>query len=160
MPSSPPIASGPGPHFRRSEMRIQLLRADISSLKLDAIVAPTDVTASGPEGRAVSVTGGNLLARFVISVPVPRVGEDDADSQLAESTRMALARGEELAVATIGLPPIATGPFGFTVERCAQVMVPVVLDFQPKARSLQRAVFCLFGRVEYETFEKVLKERQ
>lgn len=138
-------------------MEIQLLRADIASLKVDAIVAPSDPAEAG---RAVVVTGGNLLARFIIHVRVPNSDEDDADAKLLAATRAAIERAEELAVASVGLPAIATGPFGFTSERCARVMLPVALDHRSRARSLQRAVFCLFGAEEYATFERVLGELQ
>jgi O-acetyl-ADP-ribose deacetylase (regulator of RNase III) len=140
-------------------MEIQLLRADIASLKVDAIVAPSDPQAM-EGGRAVVVTGGNLLARFIIHVRVPNGAEDDADAKLLAATRAAVERAEELAVASVGLPAIATGPFGFTSERCARVMLPAALDHRSRARSLQRAVFCLFGQEEYAAFERVLKELQ
>jgi O-acetyl-ADP-ribose deacetylase (regulator of RNase III) len=143
-------------------MNIQLLRADINSLKVDALVAPNDPKASerpGDEkGRAVVVTGGNLLARFIIRVQVPNVGDDDADAKLRAATLAALERAEELAIASIGLPAIATDLFGFPVERCARVMLAATLQHRARARSLQRAVFCLFGAEEYAAFEKVLGE--
>lgn len=138
-------------------MEIQLLRADIASLKVDAIVAPSDPAESG---RDIVVTGGNVLARFIIHVRVPNGDEEDADAKLLAATRAAVDRAEELAVASVGLPAIATGPFGFTSERCARVMLPAALDHRTRARSLQRAVFCLFGAEEYEAFERVLGELQ
>ena len=140
-------------------MEIQLLRADIASLKVDAIVAPSDPQAM-EAGRAVVVTGGNLLARFIIHVRVPNGDDDDADAKLVAATRAAVERAEELAVASVGLPAIATGPFGFTSERCARAMLPVLLDHRARARSLQRAVFCLFGPQEYAIFERILGELQ
>jgi O-acetyl-ADP-ribose deacetylase (regulator of RNase III) len=140
-------------------MEIQLLRADINSLKVDAIVAPTDPgSPEHGEGRDVVVTGGNLLARFIISVIVPNAGDEDADAKLHSATVAAIDRAEELAVASVGLPAIATGPFGFTSERCARVMLGAALEHRPRARSLQRAVFCLFGPEEYTAFERVLEE--
>jgi O-acetyl-ADP-ribose deacetylase len=140
-------------------MEIQLLRADINSLKVDAIVAPSDPQAN-EAGRAIVVTGGNLLARFIIHVRVPNGDDDDADARLSGATRAAVERAEELAVASVGLPAIATGPFGFTSERCARAMLPPLLDHRERARSLQRAVFCLFGAQEYAAFERVLGELQ
>lgn len=139
-------------------MNIELLRADVSSLKIDAFVAPTDPQSHEANGRAVVVTGGNLLARFVIRVQVPKADEDDADAKLRQATLAAIERAEELAVATIGLPPIAKGPFGFSTERCARVMVAAAIEHRSRARSLQRVVFCLFGKEEYATFERVLGE--
>jgi O-acetyl-ADP-ribose deacetylase len=137
-------------------MDIQLLRADIASLKVDAIVAPSDPQQES--GRAIVVTGGNVLARFIIHVRVPMADDDDADAKLAFATRAAVERAEELAVASVGLPAIGTEPFGFSVERCARVMLPAVLDHRGRARSVQRAVFCLFGQEEYAVFERVLGE--
>jgi O-acetyl-ADP-ribose deacetylase len=144
-------------------MHIQLLRADIASLKVDAIVAPTDPAttadrAADSNGRAVVVTGGNLLARFVIHVVVPNAADPDADDKLRAATVAALERAEELAIASVGLPAVATGPFGFTEERCARAMLAATIEYRSRARSLQRAVFCLFGQREYTAFERVLGE--
>lgn len=132
-------------------MEIQLLRADTTSLKVDALVYPAEENAGG----AVVTSSGNFLCRFVIHVPVPRAGEGDDEAKLHEATTSALERAEELAVASIGLPPLGTG---FTTDRCAQVMLRAARDFRMRARSLQRAVFCLFGQAEYEAFSRALKE--
>jgi O-acetyl-ADP-ribose deacetylase len=139
-------------------MQIQLLRADITSLKVDAIAAPSPAAALSQNGRATVVTGGNLLARFVIEVPVPHGEDDAADTGLRNATREALERADELAVATIGLPVLGKRSLGFSTERCARVMLRATLDFRTRARSLQRAIFCLFGQEEYAVFETVLKE--
>ena len=137
-------------------MQIQLLRADITSLKVDAIVAPSAPSTLAQNGRATVVTGGNLLARFVIEVPVPESPEDDGDVRLREATRDALERADELAVATIGIPVLGKQALG--LERCAQLMLRAALDYRAHARSLHRAVFCLFGAEEYAVFDRVLKE--
>lgn len=136
-------------------MQIQLLRTDITSLKLDAIVAPSTTTELTQNGRATVVTGGNLLARFVIEVPVPHGSDEDADTRLREATRDALERADELAVAIIGIPVLGKG---FTTERSARVMLRAALDYRARARSLHRAVFCLFGAEEHAVFDRVLKE--
>ncbi|MGZ5445675.1 MAG: macro domain-containing protein [Thermoanaerobaculia bacterium] len=139
-------------------MQIQLLRADITSLKVDAIVAPSSPAALSQNGRAIVVAGGNLLARFVIEVPVPHGTEADADARLSEATREALERADELAVATIGMPLLGKPSLGFTLDRCARLMLRATLDYRARARSLHRAVFCLFGAEEYAVFDRVLKE--
>jgi len=138
-------------------MLIQLLRADITSLKVDAIAAPSAADVA-QNGRAVVVTGGNLLARFVIEVPVPRGTDPDADQRLRDATRDALQRADELAVATLGLPVLGKRSFGFPTERCARQMLRSALDFRGRARSLQKAIFCLFGQEEYNVFDSVLQE--
>lgn len=139
-------------------MEIQLLRADIASLKVDAIVFPSDPQSHEHDGRAAVVTGGNLLARFVIEVHVPQADEPDADQKLRTATTAALERAEELAVGSIGLPAIGTEPFGFGVERCARAMLSATIAYRARGSSLQRAVFCLFGVEEYSVYERVLQE--
>ena len=139
-------------------MNIQLIRADITSLKVDAMASPSPSAAQSQNGRASVITGGNLLARFVIEVPVPHGDDEDADAKLREATHDALERADELAVATIGLPVLGKRSLGFSTERCARVMLRAALDFRTRTRSVQRVVFCLFGLEEYRVFESVLKE--
>lgn len=165
-------------------MHIELLRADIKSLKVDAIVNPANpqmqhvgglgrelVREGGREiqdesianapllpGTAVVTTGGNLLCRFVIHAVVPRMGEGDEDAKLRAATWAALEKAEELAIAAVALPAMATGAFGFSYERCARIMLGTTIDFRARARSLQRVVYCLFGKDPHDVFSRVLKE--
>jgi O-acetyl-ADP-ribose deacetylase (regulator of RNase III) len=139
-------------------MLIQLLRADITSMKVDAIAAPTPPASVALNGRATVLMGGNLLARFVIEVPVPNGADADADVRLRGATHDALVRADELAVATIGLPVLGKRSLGFPTERCARLMLGATLDYSSRARSLQKAIFCLFGAEEYRVFETVLEE--
>jgi O-acetyl-ADP-ribose deacetylase (regulator of RNase III) len=149
-------------------MHIQLLRADITSLKVDAIVNPTNAhlqRAGGlgadlplAPGTAVATTGGNLLCRFVIHTIVPTIGEGDEDAKLRAATWASLEKAEELAVAAVALPAMAAGTFGFPVERCARIMLGATIDFRPLARSLHRVVYCLFGKDPHDTFTRVLEE--
>lgn len=138
-------------------MLIQLLRADITSLKVDAIASPSPPAAL-QNGRATVVTGGNLLARFIIEVPVPHGTDPDGDARLRDATQDALEKADELAVATLGLPVLGKRSQGFPTERCARVMLRAALDFRGRARSLQKAIFCLFGQEEYRVFESILEE--
>ncbi len=137
-------------------MQIQLLRADITSLKVDAIVAPSSPSTLAQNGRATVVTGGNLLARFVIEVPVPDAADEDADARMRDATRDALERADELAVAVIGIPVIGKQSLG--LDRVARLMLRAAIDYRARARSLHRAVFCLFGAEEYAAFDRALKE--
>lgn len=140
-------------------LTIQLLRADVSSLKLDAIVAPADERGRREhDGRPFVTTGGNLLARFIIHVDVPS-GSTEKDAQrLHEAVLAAFERGEELAIASVGLPLLTNDPSGLPLERVANIMLSSAFEHRSRARSLQRAIFCLFGKREYDVFERVLKE--
>lgn len=132
-------------------MDIQLLRADTTSLKVDALVYPAEAGTPGP----VVVSSGNFLCRFVIHVPAPKAGEGDDEAKLRNATMAALEHAEELAVGSVGIPPIGTG---FTSEECARIMLTAALEFRTRAHSLQRAVFCLFGQAEFDAFSRVMKE--
>ena len=132
-------------------MKIQLLRADVTSLKVDAMVTTTQP--AGSEGSA------NMLTRFVVQVEPTSPDEADADAKLRAATTRALQRAEELAIATVGLPPMWNGSPEIT-ERCARNMLQAALDYETRARSLQRVVFCIFGRPAYDTFDRVLRDLQ
>lgn len=165
-------------------MQIELLRADITSIKVDAIVNPAnphmqhvgsvgrELVRNGgkiiqqqsaelgpvPVGNAVVTTGGNLLCKFVIHAVIPQMGEGDEDRKLRAATMASLEKAEELAIGTVAMPAMGSGMFGFSFERCARIMLGATLDFRPKARSLHRVVYCLFGREPYDVFSRVLKE--
>lgn len=139
-------------------MNIQLLRTDVASLKVDALVAVSDPLAHESSGRSSVATGGNLLARFVIHVQVPNATEADAQAKLRAATIAALERAEDLAVASVGLPVLGAGANGFAIEDCARIMLDAAVQHRSRARSLQRAVFCLYGQEEYAVFERVLLE--
>jgi O-acetyl-ADP-ribose deacetylase (regulator of RNase III) len=127
---------------------IELIRADITSQRIDAIVNPR---ASGGEvGTATVSSGGNVLCKFVITAVVPKAGEEDADRKLRDAIWAALHRAEELAVASVAFP-------AFTGE-AMRVVVRAALDFRAHARSLQRVVFCAFSAEVHSEFGRVLQE--
>lgn len=146
-------------------MHIELLRADVSSLKVDAMVNPANpqllagYTPRPSVGDAI-VEGGNLFCKFVIHAVVPRVGEGDEEAKLRAATWSSLKRAEELALFSVAFPAMAAGVFGISYERCARIMLGAAIDFRGHARSLRRIVFCLFGKDAYDDFDRVLRELQ
>jgi O-acetyl-ADP-ribose deacetylase (regulator of RNase III) len=147
-------------------MDIELLRADVSSLKVDAIVNPASpqlIAGYAPRlaaGDAVITEGGNLFCKFVIHAVVPRRGEADEEKKLRNATWSSLQRAEELAVSSVAFPPMSAGVFGISYERCARIMLGAAVDFRGQARSVRRVVFCLFGSSAYDDFDRVLRELQ
>ena len=144
-------------------MDIELLRADVSSLKVDAIINPASASkpvadfGSVPVGHAVVTSGGNVLCKFVIHAIVPRNGDGDEDAKLRNAVWAALKRAEELAIASVAMPPVPS-LFGFDPARCWRVLVSTALDFRPHARSLQRVVFCAFSEPNFVELQTVLEE--
>src|SRR5258708_10093622 len=109
-------------------MDIDLLRADVSSLKVDAIINPASASkpragvGAVPVGEAFVSSGGNVLCKFVIHAIVPRQGDGNEDAKLRSAIWAALKRGEELAIASVAMPPIPSS-FGFHRRRCARLLV-------------------------------------
>ena len=163
-------------------METKLLRGDITTLEVDAIVnaansylqhgggvAAAIVRRGGPViqqesnrigyvpvGNAAVTSGGNLPCKYVIHAVGPRMGEGDEDHKLRDATISALERAEELRIKSISLPAISSGIFGFPMDRCAAVMLQAISDFGPRARSLESVTVCLYDQPAYDIFEKAL----
>ena len=129
-------------------MIIELIRADITSVKIDAIVNPRPT--GGAVGTASVSSGGNVLCKFVITAVVPQADEEGAEGKLRDAIWAALQRAEELAVGSVAFPAIA--------GEAAHVVVRAALDFRAHARSLQRVVFCAFNGEIHGEFGRVLQE--
>ena len=144
-------------------MEIDLLRADVSSLKVDAIINPASASkpvadfGAVPVGHAVVTTGGNVLCKFVIHAIVPRNGEGNEDAKLRSAIWAAFKRAEELAIASVALPPMPAS-FGFEISHSARVMVATALEFRSHARSLQRVIFCAFDEGTHDELRRAVEE--
>lgn len=144
-------------------MNIELLRADISSIKVDALIYPSqkphvDGVGEVPPGSAVVTSAGNLLCKFVIHAIGPRTDEKDQAKILRDATVSALERAEELAIASVAFMASRSEMFGFPIAFCAPVMLEATLAFRPRARSLQRVIYCLFSAESHESFRRALEE--
>jgi O-acetyl-ADP-ribose deacetylase len=110
-------------------------------------------------GGAVMTTGGKLKARHVIHAVGPRMGEGDEDRKLHDATVNSLKLADEHNLKSLAFPAISTGIFGFPLDRCAEIMLRATLSYLQGKTSLDRVVFCLFGRDSYRVFATEL-ERQ
>ena len=164
---------------------LELVEGDITEMDTDAIVnAANDQLVlgggvagairrkGGPEiqaqcdriggtfvGGAVITTGGHLKARHVIHAVGPRMGEGDEDRKLRDATVNSLKLADEHGLRSLAFPAISTGIFGFPLGRCARIMLSAAIEHLQGNTSLERVVFCLFGRDSYGSFAREL-ERQ
>lgn len=77
-----------------------------------------------------AITGaGQLPCHYVIHAVGPVWGEGDEDQKLQSAISGALALAEEKGLATLAIPAISTGIFGFPKERGARVIIDAILDF-------------------------------
>ena len=169
---------------------VRVTRGDITTLAVDAIVNAANQQlaggggvdgaihrAGGPEimaetgrlypegcstGKAVTTGGGRLLARLVIHAVGPRwrgggYGEDD---QLASAWRSALQEAIDHDATSIAFPSLATGIYGFPVERAAALAMAEMrqgLGRLPEGRSLEVTV-CAFSDSDEAVYSRALDE--
>jgi O-acetyl-ADP-ribose deacetylase (regulator of RNase III) len=154
--------------------RLDIIVADITTLRLDAIVNAANAQlrrgggvdgaihrAAGPElqaecdtlggcatGSAKITRGYRLPARHVIHAvgPVWHGGAADEDALLASCYRGALQLAGAHRLASLAFPAISTGIYGFPADRAARIAVgTVVSEISAKAGGIQRVVFCCFA---------------
>jgi len=110
-----------------------------------------------PVGGAAMTTGGTLRARYVIHAVGPRMGEGDEDAKLRNAINSVLALAVEKGMASISVPAISAGIFGFPKDRCAKILVGETAAFFKKRpeTALHLVEFCIFDK---ETFGHFAKE--
>jgi O-acetyl-ADP-ribose deacetylase (regulator of RNase III) len=111
-----------------------------------------------PVGTAVATGAGRLRARHVIHAVGPRMGEGEEDRKLADATRAVFDVAERLGLASVALPAVSTGIFGFPIERCARIMLGVARERLARPTALRRVVFCLFDTAALGVFEAAWHE--
>jgi O-acetyl-ADP-ribose deacetylase (regulator of RNase III) len=155
--------------------RLEVLIADITTLRLDAIVNAANQTlrggggvdgaihrAAGPDllgecrslggcetGSAKITRGYRLPAAHVIHAvgPVWHGGERGEDDLLASCYRTALELLAARRLRTIAFPSISTGVYRFPADRAARIAVgTVVSELSADARGIARVVFCCFSQ--------------
>jgi O-acetyl-ADP-ribose deacetylase (regulator of RNase III) len=152
--------------------RIQVVVADITTLKLDAIVNAANTTLmggsgvdgaihrkAGPElrefceklggcktGEAKITPGFDLPARFVIHTvgPVWAGGDQGEAALLASCYRRSLEVALDHAVRTLAFPAISTGAYRFPAGLAAEIAVRSVSDFLAEHDDIALVQFCCF----------------
>jgi len=170
--------------FTINETDIILVEGDITDLEVDAIVNAANTqlilgsgvagainAKGGPSiqeecnrlggtyvGGAVMTGAGNLSAKKVIHAVGPRLGEGDEESKLRNATMNSLLLAEEHQLQSIALPAISTGVFGFPVDRCAEIMLTVTVEYLKRPSKLKTVIYCLWGEENYNVFKTVLEK--
>lgn len=103
-----------------------------------------------PTGTAVWTTAGALPASYVIHVVGPNYTAGQRDPALLESCyRNALRIADELGAATMTLPAVSAGIYGWPARSAADIAVQTLRDTPAK---VSRATFCLVEPRLYKAF--------
>jgi O-acetyl-ADP-ribose deacetylase len=107
-----------------------------------------------PTGEAVSTTGGDLPARWIIYTAGPVYSGDARDRELlAACHRSCLRAADALGARTVAFPAISTGVYGYPVKEAAPVAIDAVRGATTEVREVR---FVLFDEGTMETFREVL----
>lgn len=120
------------------------------------------IRAHGPVSHAhpAWTSGGLLPAKYVIHAVGPVWGDGDEDAKLSAAVRGSLHVADELRLASIAMPAISTGIFGFPKGRAADVTFRAIAHYfsehSESGVSLVRIV--LFDSATIDAFMDVWKE--
>ncbi|MEM2972452.1 MAG: O-acetyl-ADP-ribose deacetylase [Candidatus Bathyarchaeia archaeon] len=113
-----------------------------------------------PTGKAVITTGGNLKAKYVIHTvgPVWHGGTHGEPELLAEAYRNSLKLAISKGLKTIAFPSISTGAYGYPIEKAGPIAISTVKEFLEKEDKLEKVVFVLFSKRDFEIYKKTAEE--
>ena len=165
-----------------SNSKIKLIQGDITELNTDVIVNAANAQLrlgsgvagairrkGGPliqeecnkiggtfVGGAVITTGGELKVKRVIHAVGPRMGEGNEDEKLKNATLNSLKLMDEHELKRIAFPAISTGIFGYSIEKCAKIMISTAKEYLSGETQIDEVVFCLYSKPDFEVFKKEL----
>jgi O-acetyl-ADP-ribose deacetylase (regulator of RNase III) len=163
---------------------IELVRTDITSLRVDAIVNAANNSLLGGGGvdgaihRAAGsklleeckglngchtgeakITGAyNLPSKFVIHTvgPVWKGGQQREAQLLQSAYRNCLLLAKKNGIETIAFPNISTGVYGYPKEAAAEIAIREIFDFLEKNPEIKKVIFTVFDEENYSIYNRLL----
>ncbi len=165
---------------------LHAIQADITTLKVDAIVNAANPTllggggvdgaihrAAGPQllaecrrldgcqtGDAKLTQGYQLPARFVIHTvgPIWHGGERGEAALLASCYRRTIEVAAQNKLATLAFPSISTGIYGYPIKLAARIAVATVRDAVQAFPALREVIFCCHSTNDLAVYQALLAE--
>lgn len=166
--------------------RIEIIRADITTLKVDAIVNAANhslLGGGGVDGAIHKAAGSGLLeeckrlngcktgeakitagyrlpARFVIHTvgPVWNGGDHGEAGLLADCYRNSLRLAADRNLKTIAFPSISTGVYGYPVEKASVIALKKITDFLKDNQTIDQVYIVCFGEHPFNVYMGNLAE--
>lgn len=165
---------------------IEIINADITKLKVDAIVNAANTTllggsgvdgaihaAAGPElleecrtlkgcktGEAKITGAYKLPSKYVIHTPGPvyKNGKNGEAELLANSYRSCLNLAFEYGCKSIAFPCISTGVYGYPKEEAAKIALNEIFAFLKKHKDCMKVFIVCFGKENEEIYRKIMEK--
>lgn len=110
-----------------------------------------------PLGESVRTTAGDLPQQHLIHAATMDWDGGPTEDSIRSCTRSALRVAAENGVRSVAFPALGTGVGGFSLRRCADIMLGEAQSFLDEgSSSIERVIFVLFGEQAYRVFESVL----
>jgi O-acetyl-ADP-ribose deacetylase (regulator of RNase III) len=166
---------------------IRVVRGDITTLNVDAIVNAANTSllggggvdgaihfAAGPElleecrrlkgcptGEARITSGYQLEARWIIHTvgPVWRGGDRGEAKLLASCYVNSLRLAAEKNLRSIAFPAISTGVYAYPLEPATEIAIDAVREFTSESEAIAEVVFCCYSGEHFATYERLLHEK-
>jgi len=163
---------------------VEIIKADITTMKVDAIVNAANQTllggggvdgaihrAAGPRllaecamhggcvtGSAKLTQGYNLPARYVIHAvgPVWTGGKNHEDELLASCYRTAMELTEEHRIDSIAFPCISTGIYQFPFERACGIALAEIFRALEEGSRVKKVYCVCFSETDASRYQQVL----
>jgi len=168
------------------DKRVELVKGDITTLDVDAIVNAANNSllggggvdgaihrAAGPElsreceglkgcdsGKAKITKGYKLRARHVIHTvgPVWYGGYRNEHETLASCYKSSLDLARKHKIKTIAFPGISTGVYGFPKDLAALIAVNESKRFLQNSNYPEKVIFVAYDDESFETYQKLLSK--